>query len=281
MRETIRANALFRHNNWKASLILNNTSIHSRLGLEFKAEEDSQTGWVRRGMPREQIPVKKEDDLHLNINGLKDGCSQSHAMPSSNLQRISGLEVSKPTLFPFITGNYTSNGVYSLAVWLLGNKTRLGAISHGSSGYCSDMAGYRLCVRRESSRKHEVARYVRISTKSSWYYSKKFNFSVEGDLSDTDAMDIAIQSDVETHRVDFMALEEYDLNIQRRVANLIESGRVLSGLVRVVGKGIPGRSMVRKDETATINIFGIVGVAILTGLVLIPIPMILNIASAL
>ncbi len=60
VRETIRANALFRHNNWKASLILNNTSIHSRLGLEFKAEEDSQTEWVRRGMPREQIPVKKK-----------------------------------------------------------------------------------------------------------------------------------------------------------------------------------------------------------------------------
>ncbi len=196
-------------------------------------------------------------------------------MPASNFRKLSGLKVSNPMFFPVPTIDYYLIGEYSLLAWLIGNKTRLGAVSHGRSGYCSDIANLRLCVRSEKSRKHEVALYFRLRAKHKSFFHKKFDFSVEGELSDTDALDIAIQGTVEITREEFLGETKFSLDLQKKVANLIERGAVLSGLVRVAGKRIRGKSVVRPVEIATITILGIAGAAILFGLVLVPIPMII------
>ncbi len=275
----IQANALFRRSNLKVSLVLGRASFSSHLGQDCKA----LTKWARHGMLRGQIPLKEFMYLRLNISGLKNGCNRSHAMPASNLRKLTGLKVSKPMFFSSPSPQNTSTRAYNLGIWLIGNKMSLGAVSQGSSGYCSHWVQYglgqygrgqySLCVRRESSQHHEVAKYVQLKNLS--YVSKIFNFSVEGALSDTDALDIAIQSNVEMARKDFFVEKILDIDVQKRVANLIEGGRVVSGLVRVAEKGIQGKVVLRRVETATINILGIVGVAILVGLGLMPIPMIL------
>ncbi len=61
-------------------------------------------------------------------------------------------------------------------VWLVGNKMRLGAVTQESDGYCSDVDGVRLCVRRKSSRKHEVARYFRVTSEVFDILIQKFQF---------------------------------------------------------------------------------------------------------
>ncbi len=220
---------LLRQSNWRVNLVMNSTSILSpdRLGLFLRrssirsrqdvrlaAEEDAQTEWVRRGLPRrglprrglprEKMPRKEDMILQLNIIGLTYGCSQSLVMPGSNLRKIRGLKVSNPTFFRPTTGNYTSTGEYSLLVWLEGKKTRLGAVTQVSNGYCCDVEEFRLCVRRKSSRNHEVAQYIRETSRYSTYqyYTKYLNFSVEGELRGTDALDIAIQDSVEMTRID-------------------------------------------------------------------------------
>ncbi len=96
-----------------------------------------------------------------------------------------------------------------------------------------------------------------------------------------DALDMAVQGSVEMVRTDPITPDTFLLDAQKKTANMIERGRVLSGLVRVTGKGIPGKAVVRKVETATINILGMVGVAILIVLVLMPIPMILHYGKGL
>ncbi len=121
---TTGANELFRQKDWRVVLVLNIASIGSGINGGFKPE-DLQTEWVRRGMPRDRIPRKKWMILYLDTNGLRDGCNQSHAMPASNLRKLSGLKVSKPTFFRFRTPKYTLNGEYSLVVLLIGNKTML------------------------------------------------------------------------------------------------------------------------------------------------------------
>ncbi len=71
----------------------------SAFHVRFKAENDAETEWVRRGMPSEQIP------------------------------RSAGMEVSKHTFFQRPTGNCTSIREYSPVVGLVGNKTHLGAVA--------------------------------------------------------------------------------------------------------------------------------------------------------
>ncbi len=273
---TALANELFRLNNRRASLVLHNVSIGSPVGQSFKSEEDAHTEWVRNGMPRDQARKRDRMILYLNISGLKDGCNHSHAMPASNFRKLRGLKVSKPTFLELPSRHYASCGEYYLVVWSIGNRVRLGALSQVSKGYCSDNIKVRLCVRSKSSREHEVAYYMRSASENSPKFSKVFNFSVEGELSDTDALDIAIQGNVEGLRSDFVAEGAFEVDVQKKVANLIERGGVISGLLRVAGKGIQGKSAVRRVETATINIFGVVGLAILVGLVLMPIPMMLQ-----
>ncbi len=268
---TIREYALFRKNNWRVSLGLNRVSVGSYLDQDCKA----QTEWVRRGMPRKQIPLKETMILRLNISGLKDGCNQSHAMPTSTLRKLTGLKVSKPMFFAKPTRQNSSNRAYNLQIWLIGNKMAFGALSQESNGYCSHRGIYSLCVRRKSRQHNEIAKYVRQISKNSSYIFKKFNFSVEGELSDTDALDLATQANAEIWRRDLIVDALLDIDVQKRLANLIEGGRVVSGLVRVAGKGIPGKAVALTGETATITILGIVGVAILIGLGLMPIPMIL------
>ncbi len=95
-------------------------------------------------------------------------------------------------------------------------------------------------------------------------------------MSESDAVDIAIQGNLEITRTDLFAARTFIVDNQKRVAKLIETRGVFSGLVRVAGKGKPGKAVVRKVETATVNILGIVGVLVLVGLALMPIPMILQ-----
>ncbi len=230
------------------------------------------------------MPTGNDLLLYLNIKGLAGGCSHSHAMPASNFRKLSGLRASKHAFFLrdagnytfFGTGKYTSIGEYSPVVWLDGNRTLLGTVAQVSNGFCSDVYSNRLCVRRKSNRNHEVARYHRLTSGYSTYYTKTYNFSVEGELSNTDALEIAIQGHAAIMTRDQISGDSFDSETQKLVANFIERGRVLSGFVRVAGKGVPGKSVVRRVETATINVLGVVGAAIVLVLVLMPIPIILK-----
>ncbi len=234
---TVRANDLLRQNNWRVNLFLNSVSVRPPFGVRFKAEKDAETEWVRRGMPCEKMPISTGMHLHLNIKGLEDGCSHRHAMPVSNFQELNGLRVSKHTYFPRDTGKYTSIGEYSPVVWLTGNRILLGAVTQVSKGYCSYVHGHRLCVRSKSNRKHDVARYERVISEYSTLYTKTYNFSVLGELSNTDALEIAVQGHVAMMTADQITQDTFASETQKLVVNFIESGRVLSGLVRVAGKG--------------------------------------------
>ncbi len=202
---------------------MNRASIRYPFGARFKAQEDSQTDWLRRGMPRGQIPRRMSMILHLNIKGLNNECVQRHAMPVSYLRKLSGLEVSKPTFFRSGMGNDTVFGEYNLMVLLIGNKTRLGTVTQVRNGYCSDIQLLRLCVRSRTSRKHEFAKYSRKESKYSTYYVKYFNFSAEGELSDTEKLEIAIQGSVLMMMRDQIARRSYNFEQQERLANLLQT----------------------------------------------------------
>lgn len=81
--------------------------------------------------------------LQLNVKGLNGACNQGHAMPASNIQKISGLKVSKPTFYISQTGNFSSIGEYNLVVFLI-------AVTQVTSGYCSDLVIGPLRVRSKS-----------------------------------------------------------------------------------------------------------------------------------
>ncbi len=93
---------------------------------------------------------------------------------------------------------------------LIENKTRLGTVSRVRNGYCSDIERPRLCVRRRSSRKHEFEAYIRIESDYSTYFVKQFNFSVEGELSETERLEIAVQGSAQMMMRDQIARESYD-----------------------------------------------------------------------
>ncbi len=85
-------------------------------------------------------------------------------------------------------------------------------------------------------------------------------------------MDFAVQANVEvSRRKQFGGLPNLD-EAKRRVPVLIESGKVLSGLVRVAEKAFQGKAVRGKADVATINILGIVGMAIFMLLIALPIP---------
>ena len=104
-------------------------------------------------------------------------------------------------------------------------------------------------------------------------YIKVYNFGVPGVWHKEDAMDLATQAIVEAISPDHISGRIFFEESQKRVEKLIESGKVLSGLLRVAGKGVQGKSASHKPDVATTNILGIAGAAILVLLVAVPIPM--------
>ncbi len=85
-------------------------------------------------------------------------------------------------------------------------------------------------------------------------------------MSNTDALEIAIQGNVAMMTADRITRGTVSLETQNLIANFIDRGSVLSGLFRVAGEGIP----VGRVETATNNILGI-GIVLVLGLMRIPI----------
>ncbi len=116
-----------------------------------------------------------------------------------------------------------------------------------------------------AKREHEVALYIwKGSTVACEAYEKRFNFSLRGMLQKEDILDLAVQTNIEViRRKQFGGGIELS-EAQRRVSMLIESGRVLSGLVRVAEKTTQGKLARDKSSIATVNILGIIGMVILT-----------------
>ncbi len=105
-------------------------------------------------MPREQIPKIRSCFKNLITNGLSSDCEHKHAVPVSNLFKLTNWKTSNIT---FSRTRHIWNIDHQLLYWVGGNHTTHGYVSQKHNEYCCFRQRFRLCFARMYKRNQEVS----------------------------------------------------------------------------------------------------------------------------
>ncbi len=253
--------------------MLDKVFVRGGLNRSRRAEFNAQTAWIRRGMPAEEIPRQEGTVLGFNMKLLQGGCKHKHPIPVSALHKLESLKFLKQNI-PLT--KHVWRGDHNLLIWIAENAIALGTLTQARNEHCCILSDYRLCVSNIARAKHEVALYLNHRLLGfPDMYTKMYNYSVQGTLRKMDVLELAVQANLELMRRDpFSGILTFE-GCRRNIAKRIENRKIISGLVRVAGKVKQGKAALYKSDKATINILGLLGVAILMVLIAMPITVLL------